>query len=132
MKLFNRDKKNEVEILEDDNNEIKDALEEEILEEIKNLRLLEIGGEEQQQAVESISKMTKLIIEMNAKGEEEVENKKDRKIKIILGAGSILLTAWQIIDHHVKWKELLLFEEKGSIVSSGGRNLLKEIFRIIK
>ena len=121
------------------NNELKKELMNEISAQLLSLDSLEAGGEEQKQVVENVNKLTRLVIDIDSvqegkleKEREAKERKKERCIKIGLGAAGVGVTAWQIIDHHVKWKELLKFEETGTISSSGGRQMLSGLFKIVK
>ncbi len=121
------------------NYELKMGLMNEISSELQDLNNLEAGGEEQKQVVENVTKLTNLVINMDAKAEdrevreeEQQERKKERWIKLGLGAATVGVTAWQLIDRHIKWRQLLKFEETGTISSSGGRQLVSNLFKMIK
>ena len=115
-----------------DNKTLKESLMDEILKELQSLNDLEPGSVEQQQVVENVNKLSKTIIEMEAKSEEKTDRKKERLVKLGLGAGALGLTAWQIILKITSRDKILKFEETGSISSSTGRRELNEIFKIIK
>ena len=119
---------------------VKDFLEDEILDEISNLRELELGSEEHARALDGICKASKVYFD-SEKAEKEAEDRENRRkdekelklegfkeglknTLLTLAAGGIAFMIDMRYDN--KWRnKIMYFEENGTIRSMTGRQTMK-------
>lgn len=113
---------------------IKDLLDEEIIAQIKNLKMLDDGSEKKQSAIDDLSKLYHLKIEEAKLAEENdvrncdeqfkeeqlKEQTKDRYFKAGIAAAEIIIP---IIFYSVWLKKGFKFEENGIFTSTTFRSL---------
>ena len=117
----------------------KDLLRDEVNSQIEGLRTEKLGTEEYDKTVNGICKMVDKLNEMekieiekqrldnesasvNIEWSKTQSENKDRKVKNIIAGAGLGLTGIGFIA-------TLIFEERGSILSQGGRKMLDRVFR---
>lgn len=111
--------------------EIKKLLEEEVRNKFKELETMNVGSEEYEAAVTSLSKLTDRLIEVEKlESENEValktmeDEKNDRRVRNGIAIGGIVipaaLTVWGTIKS-------LKFEEEGTVTTVMGRGFLNKL-----
>ena len=122
-------------------------LKEGFIDDIGELGKLQVGSDEYKSGADGVSKVGNTLIEMeklemekelkiraqdmeyDLKVKEIEENRKDRKAKNLIAIGTFAGTlGFQLLLS--KWT--FLFEEKGTISSSMGRNLINKAMTFIK
>ena len=117
---------------------IREALANELLKELEDLKTFKYGTEEHEKAVEAIVKLYRVGLEevktdteydeiVTRREMEKIEaekNQKDRWIRYGIDIGGIVLP---YAIYCVLFTEGLIFEEKGSVSSSFFRNLIQKI-----
>lgn len=122
---------------------MKTELKTEILDEIKELKSMQVGSDEHKAAVDSVTKLMDRAIELEKlevetesrdidrvndnyyKEQEMKANKKDRIVKDIINVASIVIpTTLAVWGTFVTLK----FEETGTVTTTAGRNFISKLF----
>lgn len=124
----------------------KDMLDKELEREFTSLATLEQGSKEHATAVDALCKLVearekaeKTEAERGKYADEEyhrMQERKDRRVRMlidgIIAFGSIGSTVAGLICYNHWWKGTMYFEEKGSIGSFAGKNVINSMNKLLK